>query len=369
MRLLYVTQVRLDRGQGGGRHVAATVSGFRDAGHQVTVVAPGTHPPPGVEHLAPAATAPGLRMELQMASLVGRAVFTRVPAVAYVRLSASSSAVPATLAGLGVPFVVELNGPILDEMKARGRSDLRVAAVRESLKTVVRSSRALVAVLPSIAAHARKHLSAESVHVVENGADIRLATPGDRRAARIRMHLPENARLVGFAGSLSPEVQLDPLLEALRSKDLHLAVAGAGPGADKFYALSSDPAFSGRVHYRGEMAHEEALDLVRALDVYVNLRVGWTGMRPLEALVMGRRCAVIRADGVERLVRATRELPDFVHVAASPSASAVAEAIDSALRAEETYGPPSLEALEPIRTELSWERSVSRLLEILQWAT
>jgi glycosyltransferase involved in cell wall biosynthesis len=364
MRLLYVTQVRLEGGAGGERHVEATVRRMSAAGHPVTLLAPGVHSPRGVEHLRPSWSQPGLRLEAALARLVVAATTRRVPEAAYVRLSATSSLVPAALRALGIPYVVELNGPILDEMRARGRSELRVRAVRQSLRQAVRGARGMVAVHASIAAHARRHLGAEAVQVIENGADVDVATPGDRREARRRLGLPEDASLVGFAGSLAPELHLTALFEAIERTDAHLAVAGDGaqePALRAFQGRHPD-----RVHWLGAVPHPQALDLVRALDVCVNVRPRWTGMRPIEALVMGRRCALVPADGTERLLRVTQHLPAFVHVAETDSPHALTSAVQAALQAEREHGPPSDDDLGPVRRELSWDRTVERILSVVR---
>ncbi|MCK6552290.1 glycosyltransferase, partial [Myxococcota bacterium] len=59
MKILFVTQVVVDRPHGGPRHVLAVARELAALGHDVTLLAPGDEPPvPGVKRLRPAAAWP-----------------------------------------------------------------------------------------------------------------------------------------------------------------------------------------------------------------------------------------------------------------------------------------------------------------------
>ncbi|MEM1022408.1 MAG: glycosyltransferase [Myxococcota bacterium] len=359
MRILMGTQVRLDGSQGGARHVIGLTSAWAQAGHQVCLLAPGhwASQPDGLEHLAPRREAPGLRMELALAGLAMRRLTLRVPEIAYVRLSASSSALPAALVTARVPLWLELNGPILDELQARGRSRRRIEAVRLALKATVATARGVVAVEPSIAEHARRELGAKSIFVVENGVQLDVATPGDRMEARRRLGLSTELRYVGFAGTLAPELRLDVILPLLERMDLRLLVAGDGPAARR---LKGKP----RVKWLGAVNHDQAIEVLRACDVCLGLREGWMGMRPLESVAVGRRLALWGGQGGERLRELCAELPDFVFVGRDPGG--FERALQDALEAEARLGPPSEDELEPVRRRLGWEETARRLIELFR---
>jgi glycosyltransferase involved in cell wall biosynthesis len=353
------TQVRLGEGPGGARHVMGVAGAWARAGHQVCLLAPGAWPdrPEAVEHLAPNHTEPGLRLELALARRASGRLVLRAPEVGYVRLSASSSALPLALAAARVPLWLELNGAILDELRARGRGPTRVDMVRRSLGRVVALARGLVAVEPSIAEHARRELGAKRVFVVGNGVELGVAKPGDRQEARRRLGVELGARVVGFAGTLSPEIRLDLVLPLLERLDLILLVAGDGPRSDE---LKDHP----RVCWVGRVDHARAIDVLRACDVCLGLREGWAGMRPLESLAVGRRVALWGARGSERLRRLSAELPDFLYVGSDRESfeTALVEALD----AEARLGPPSGAALAELRRRLGWDETARRLIELFR---
>jgi len=353
------TQVRLQEGPGGARHVTGVVGAWARAGHQVCVLAPGDWPqrPEGVEHLAPKRALPGLRLELALARKAARRLLLRAPEVGYVRLSASSSALPLLLAAARIPLWLELNGPILDELRARARDPAQVDAVRRSLRQMVAAARGLVAVEPSIGQHARRELGARRVFVVENGVELQVATPGHRTEARRRLDVDLEARVVGFAGTLSPEIRLDLVLPLLERHGLTLLVAGEGPGSE---LLKDHP----RVCWLGRVDHGRAVDVLRACDVCLGLREGWAGMRPLESLAVGRRIVLWGPSGSQRLRSLTADLPEFLFVARDPAGFEAA--LLRALEAEARLGPPAPELLAPVRSQLGWDATAGRLVELFK---
>jgi glycosyltransferase involved in cell wall biosynthesis len=365
MRILFVTQVVLDRPHGGPRHVLAVARAWGAAGHAVRLLAPGDEPAsPGLERIRPPGGArPGARLEARQAVSTAREVRRSRPDVAYVRLSATSSLVPATLAALRVPFVTELNGRLLDELRLLGRPEPAVRAVQLVERAIARGAFATVAVEAKIGRHARDALGARDVRVVENGADLSVATPGDRAAARRRLDLPEDRPVLAFAGTLAPELRLDLLLDAigrLPGAPL-LVVMGDGPQAARLEGAPSE-----RVRWLGPRPHAEAIDLLRAADVCVNVRDGDLGMKALEYAAVGRRFVAFRVEGGERL-EGLYPGHRAAFLVDARSADALARALEDALR-EEARAPLPPAAVEAARAEVGWERTARRIAAILDEA-
>lgn len=306
-----------------------------------------------------------MRTELALAYLARRAVKEHAPEVAYVRLSATSSAVPFTLAGLGLPIVTELNGRLLDELRLLGRSATAVRTVALAQRAVARVARAVVAVEDKIGRHAREALGYRDVRVIENGADIDRATPGDRDAARERLGLPPDATLFAFAGTLVPELRLDLLLEAMAHlPEAQLVIAGDGPARSRLESLAHS--LVGRVRWLGARPHHEAIDLLRAADVCVNVRDGDMGMKALEYAAVGRRFVAFRVEGAERL-ESLFPHQQVAFLVQERSGRALAEALRSALAADRAEAIPS-SALEQARASVSWDRTAARIESVLEEA-
>ncbi len=368
MDLLFVTQVVLDRPHGGPRHVHAVARAWSAAGHRVRLLAPGEDEAVcGVERLRlRPGLGPGVRLELALAGavLADSAVGgSRRPDVAYVRLSASSLFVPVALAARRIPFVAELNGRLLAELEALGRPGLAVQTVGLAQRLVSQLAYATVAVDEKIGRHAREALGARDVRVIENGADLDVAVPGDRLAARGQLGLPVDRPLLAFAGTLAPELRLDLLLEAvnLLPGSPLLVVAGDGPARGKL-----EGADRSRVRVLGPLPHPDAIRLLQAADVCVNVRDGDLGMKALEYAAVGRRFVAFRVEGSQRLARL---YPDHraAFLVEDRTAAGLAAALGAALD-EEAEGPLPPDAVSKARAGIGWDRTAARVAEVLEEA-
>ena len=363
MKILFATQVPLDRAHGGPRHVSAVARELARLGHAVTLLAPGGDIPlAGVERLRPpSGLPPGARLEAVLALLAARRLGAERFDAAYVRLSASCLFVPLAIAARRVPLVVELNGRILDELGELGRPRWMIRIVERSLRTVVRLACRLVAVEPRIARHAETALRAEHVVVIENGADLDAATPGDRDVARRALGLDLDRRYVAFTGTFVPQQRLDLLLEAQRRLgSFVLLVAGGGPQA----GLLEAAARTAPIVLLGAVPHETAIQTIRAADVCVNVRDGDLGMKCFEYAAVGRRIVAFRIAGAERLEALYPGL-EAVHLVDERSARGVAHAIEAALSAERRLGPLPLSAITAARRTIGWEHAARRIAAVL----
>jgi len=98
-----------------------------------------------------------------------------------------------------------------------------------------------------------------------SSVDLQMFSPGDKAAARERLHLPQHARLIGTAGGLYRDKGVEPIYQAwprlaAKHPDLHLVLAGP-------YRAELPPPQGERVHYLGHLSHAQVADLFRALDV------------------------------------------------------------------------------------------------------
>jgi glycosyltransferase involved in cell wall biosynthesis len=300
-------------------------------------------------------------MEAALATRAVTATLTARFDVAYVRVSASTSLVPLGLAARRLPIVLELNGRILAELHARKRPAWAVALARRSLRASTRVACALIAVEPAIARHAESELGARDVRVIENGADLHTATPGDRASARQALGLEATRCYVAYTGTLAPEQRFDLLLDAQRARrSFTLLVAGAGAQAEKIERARA----AGTVRWLGVLPHAAAIQVIRAADVCVNVREGDLGMKCLEYAACGRRLVAFRAAGTERLEALYPGL-DAVHLVDDRTAHAIGQAIDGALEAERARGPLPPEAVEAARRMLGWDRTARRIADVL----
>ncbi|MBI2372393.1 MAG: glycosyltransferase [Deltaproteobacteria bacterium] len=356
--VLFVTQVEVDADSGNARHVRALVSALTAAGTPVELLAPGAdrsrlrEPPPGA------------RLEALLAArVILRARVTR-PDLGYLRLSASTSFTAAAFRVAGVPYLLELNGPVLDQLRARGRPEWVVATAKRSLAWVVRESRGVVVPSPALERHARVELGADRVFVVENGVDLEVVVPGDRALARKRLGLPLDRTFVTLVATLTPELRLDLLGEACSRLDkTGLLIVGDGFRAGEVQDLVRRATPERPVIALGARPHAEAVLAMQAGDVCVNPHDSDLALKGLEYAAAGRRQACFFVPGIERLAGLYSGL-DGVVVASESSGESLRGALSKALLAERAFGPLPADAVARARAELGWEKKAERLLSI-----
>ena len=365
MRLLYVTQVPLDLAHGGARHVIAVCQELAALGVQVDLLAPGRRDVPGVRRLYPrVAAAPGARMELDLAAATTQACLTSRPDVAYVRLSASSSAVCAALFALGIPVVAELNGNVHEEQARRDAPRWKIEVTLRALRSIVGRCAHLVVPLDVTRIYAERWLGARRAVVIENGAALEVAVPGDRGRARAALGLRDDARYLGMVGTLAAELRLDLLAAATATTpDVTLLVAGDGVQRPAVEAMAARDEGS-PVVFLGSVDHADAIRTIQAADVCLNPRDGWLGMKSIELAAVGRRQVVFDTDGVDRMLGLYPDL-EAIHVVRERTAEALQAAIGAAFDAESRRGPLPAEAIERARAHLGWDHTARQIHDLL----
>lgn len=161
----------------------------------------------------------------------------------YERYSLWSSGGMAAAAARGVPGVLEVNAPLIDE-QARHRYLGDPAAAEQVAATVFTDASAVVAVSEPVAAWVRQRAPHRSrVHVVPNGVDPSRFHPRPPRA--------RGPFTVGFVGTLKPWHGVDVLVDAMRRMDgdARLVVVGDGPQLEQLreaaQPLASRAVFTG----------------------------------------------------------------------------------------------------------------------------
>jgi glycosyltransferase involved in cell wall biosynthesis len=130
---------------------------------------------------------------------------------------------------------------------------------------VVRSCAAVTVVSRPLLELVRSYGRKDGLYLIENAVDTRLFFAYDRARCRSQFRLPQQARVIGTAGSLSKSRGIETLyhafeLLALRHSDIHLALAGPRDAP-----IPDHP----RVHDMGNLAYDQMPLFFSALDVGV----------------------------------------------------------------------------------------------------
>jgi glycosyltransferase involved in cell wall biosynthesis len=200
---------------------------------------------------------------------------------------------------LGVPAVVKLHG-----------SDMNVVAKwpapRRLLQWALPRAARVVAVSAPLAQSAIElGVAPERVDIVPNGVDREQFQPRDRRAARARLGLEEEAKLALYVGHVTRAKGAFDLVEAFASsaqlREARLAVVGDGAELAACRDLASERGL--QASFPGAVPHEQSSDWLAACDLLA--LPSWNEGMPnvvLEALSSGRRVVATRVGGIPDVV-------------------------------------------------------------------
>ena len=168
---------------------------------------------------------------------------------------------------VGIPGLLEVNAPLIDEQGQYRTLVDRVSATSVSERAFQAASR-LIAVSQGVAEYLADFMGdGDRVHVVPNGVD-----PG-RFPENLRPALPagRGAFTVGFVGSMRPWHGLPVLIDAfarLQRADpsSRLLVVGDGPERPNLVSDLSARGLLGAVHLTGQVAPNEVPALLASMD-------------------------------------------------------------------------------------------------------
>jgi glycosyltransferase involved in cell wall biosynthesis len=186
------------------------------------------------------------------------------------RYALESGAALEVAAACGLPYILEVNAPLVDEaIRFRGLQDARLWRRRE------RSLLARAAHVVVVSSALRDHVitsgaNPASVTVIPNGVALELFSRGSGAAVRARLALGSGF-VIGFAGSLKPWHGVRLLLEALRllPRDIRVLIVGDGPEREALGRMAAEPGLSGRVVFTEAVPHDKMPAYLDAMDVGV----------------------------------------------------------------------------------------------------
>jgi glycosyltransferase involved in cell wall biosynthesis len=227
----------------------------------------------------------------------------------YERYSLWSFAAMEHAATAGVPGLLEVNAPLIEEHAAyRGLRDAE-GADRVAVRAF-RAASVLLAVSAEVAAWLERRGAARSrVHVIPNAVDPERFRPDVPPAAPG----PPGSFTVGFVGSMKPWHGLDVLVEAFarlheRAPDARLLLVGDGPARAAACAELSARGLAGVVHCTEAVASREVPGLLTSVDAAVAPYPQATGfyfspLKVYEYMAAGRAVVASRVGQLETVIQ------------------------------------------------------------------
>ena len=225
------------------------------------------------------------------------------------------------------------------------------------------SAARVIAVSQDLARHVISlGVPAERVHVVPEGLSADQFSPGDQDAARVRLGLPRDGKLILFVGSVLRSKGAADLVNAcalLRDRGLSFFCRIVGHGADEANVEQSIRAcgLADRVACTGVRPHAELVDWYRASDV-VTLPSYTEGIPNVlrEAIACGKPFVSTRVGGIPEIAD-----PSFSRLVPAGSVGELADALAAMLEHTPRIDPEVVR-----RLNISWYHSallLSRHLE------
>jgi glycosyltransferase involved in cell wall biosynthesis len=272
-----------------------------------------------------------------------------------------------------LPFVLEVNSPLVDEIA--GTRGVVFGALAQRIERFIFSSADLVCVVSDQLRQilVRSGVAPDKMMVVPNGVHLeRFNVPtstGQRAATRAELGITASADsvVVGFVGYFRRWHGLDLLIRAwsaCRNADLHLVLVGDGEGASAIASLVSDLAVADRVHLVGARPLDAIPGVLGALDIAVLPAIP-PYASPLKLVeYMAARLAIVAPDqpNIHELVRDRESALLFRAGSEQGLAAALQELIhDRTLR--ERLGRAARASVEHRR--LTWRDNAQRIADVI----
>lgn len=183
------------------------------------------------------------------------------------------------------------------------------AVVEHYDRLICNRADAVVAPSHKAAAYLAKLPVEPDVTVIPNGVDAQEFHPGVSHYLHGRLSLPESNRVLLFVGRLNQEKKPDVAYEvfrrlASRRRDVHLAMAGAGPMEAALRADAAHDGLEHRVHFLGVVPYSEMPLVYRSAWLWLSTSTSEVHpMAALEAIASGLPVAGIADEALQGIVK------------------------------------------------------------------
>ena len=365
--------------KGASVHIQEVVRELRSIGHEVALYAvrSGKHIPDDLTDLelhleAVADVEPAEREQAQARAaerIVSRVIADGADLV-YERYSLFSTALADITAATGVPGILEVNAPLIDEQR-RHRSLVDASGAAQVLRRQVTAARATVCVSDPVADWVRRRTAdlfdtgagdvAGRIHTVPNGVSVRRIQPQPEDPDQV---------VVTFVGTLKPWHGVADLITAaaLARQSWSLRIIGDGPEMDSLRAQAGR--LGVEADFRGAVAPQDipihlagsAIGVAPYPDLGGGEQQYFSPMKVLEYLAAG--LAVVASD-VGQIPQLLEDGSGRHGMLVAPSdPTALAAALDDLAACPDRRARMGRSGRLLAEERHSWHRTVARILEL-----
>jgi len=237
------------------------------------------------------------------------------PDIIYTRYSAYALSSLIVSKFFRVPYVVEINGLIIDEMKMNNKLKVYTKIVKLSEKLTYKHVEKIVAVTQGIKEGIKEayNIPDEKIVVIENGANTDLFEPEYQKEAKNKLKLDSKKNYVCFVGNLAPWQGVEYLIQSapLVLKEMpntKFLIIGDGKIKKELIKLAAKTNISNNFIFIGVVSYEEVPKYINASDVCVapfikerNMKIGLSPLKIYEYGACGKTVVSSRIPNLEFL--------------------------------------------------------------------
>jgi len=211
-----------------------------------------------------------------------------------------------------IPYVIEVNGLLIDEEKMIGRPKVltRLTGLNEKLN--YKQADKIVAVTQGIKDGIKElhSIPDEKIVVIENGANTDLFKPMHQEKAKKELKLEEKKNYICFVGNLAPWQGVEFLIQSAplilkESTHTKFLIIGDGPMKEELIDLAEQMAVSDKFIFTGVVPYEEVPKYINASDICVvykkPLKSGYSPLKLYEYMACEKPVIASRVEGFEIL--------------------------------------------------------------------
>ena len=271
-----------------------------------------------------------------------------------------------------IPYIVEINGLAMEEMKLSNRSKLNVCIAKLSEKLNYRHAKKIVAVTQGVKKGIIElyDLPDEKIIVIENGANIDLFKPIDKKKAKKELNFDQDANYICFVGNLAPWQGVEFLIQSAplilkESPYTKFLIIGEGQMKEELVELADKTGVSDKFIFTGVVPYEEVPKYINASDVCVvpkkPLGSGYSPLKLYEYMACGEPIVASKISGFEILEQQNAGI-----LVEPENPDELAKAIIKLLKDEKLREEMGKNGREYVVKNHSWESVARRVAEVCE---
>ena len=279
LKILYHHRVAAQDGQ--SVHIKELTAAFREMGHELIFVGPSLRPKEFgeangflaiIRRILPQALQEALEL------LYGFRAYRKLlsayrahkPDVLYERHNLFLSAGSKLKKKTGIPYLLEVNAPLVEERSKYSGLQLKSLAAKMEAATWCAADMAFP-VSEALACKLRSAgVDTGNITVMHNGINYRDYSNVDNSKVRTEYNLGGRV-VLGFTGFLREWHRLDHVISVIANfpekSSPHLLVVGEGPAVETCRKLAADLSISERIHFAGFVARDKIPEYLASMDI------------------------------------------------------------------------------------------------------